>query len=107
MGGLYFRQEFASGDMLKVDGFVSRSLFDLWSNFTFYLNNPVQGDEIQQHDSRLQEGVNAQYLHVHKLFGHQAILTTGGNFHDNQINVGTYNTEDRQISPSAPRTTCT
>jgi hypothetical protein len=97
MGAVYFRQEFKSGDMLKVDGFVARSLFDLWSNFTFFLNNPVQGDEIQQHDSRLQEGANVQYLHVHKLFGQQAMLTLGGNFHDNQINVGTYNTESRRI----------
>jgi hypothetical protein len=97
VGALYFRQEFPSGDMLKIDGFLSRSLFDLWSNFTFYLNNPVQGDEIQQHDSRLQKGANAQYLHAHKLFNRQAILTFGGNFHDNQINVGTYNATDRHI----------
>jgi hypothetical protein len=97
VGALYFRQEFPSGDMLKVDGFLSRSLFDLWSNFTFYLNNPVQGDGIQQHDSRLQEGVNAQYLHAHKLFNRQAVLTLGGNFHDNQIKVGTYNTADHHI----------
>jgi outer membrane receptor protein involved in Fe transport len=83
--------------MLKVDGFVSRSLFDLWSNFTFYLNDPVHGDEIQQHDSRLQEGLNAQYLHIHKLFNQPAILTFGGNFHDNHINVGTFNTDDRKV----------
>jgi TonB dependent receptor-like, beta-barrel len=97
IGAVYIRQEFASGDVLKVDGFVARSLFDLWSNFTFYLNDPVRGDEIQQHDSRLQQGVNAQYLHVHRLFNQQAILTLGGNFHDNQINVGRYSTEDRRI----------
>lgn len=29
VGALYFRQELASGDVLKLDGFVSRSLFDL------------------------------------------------------------------------------
>jgi hypothetical protein len=94
---MYFRQEFASGDILKVDGFVSRSLFDLWSNFTFYLNDPVHGDEFQQHDSRLQQGVNLQYLHQHRLFGQQAMLTAGGNFHDNQINVGLFGTEEREV----------
>lgn len=97
VGAVYLRQEFDSGDMLKIDGFLSRSLFDLWSNFTFYLNNPIRGDEIQQHDSRLQQGVNAQYLHLHRLLGQQAMLTVGGNFHDNQINVGTYNTDNRVI----------
>src|SRR5262249_35594915 len=61
--GTYYRKEYQSGDILKVDGFLSRSLFDLYSNFTFSLSDEVNGDEIGQHDSRLQEGINAQYLH--------------------------------------------
>jgi outer membrane receptor protein involved in Fe transport len=65
-------------------------LFDLFSNFTFFLNDPENGGAIQQHDSRLQEGANAQYLRPHKLLGAQSLLTAGGNFHDNQINVGLY-----------------
>ena len=86
----YYRKEWEQGDILKVDGFVGRSLFDLYSNFTFYLNDEINGDGIQQHDSRLQEGVNAQWLHPFKLFGQQALFTAGANFHDNQINVGLY-----------------
>jgi outer membrane receptor protein involved in Fe transport len=78
------------GDILKVDGFLARSLFDLYSNFTFFLKDPVNGDGIQQHDSRLQEGANVQYLHPHKLFGQRALFVAGSNFHDNQINVGLY-----------------
>ena len=92
---LYYMQEQASGGVLKFDGFVSRSLFDLFSNFTFYLNDPVNGDAIQQHDSRLQEGANAYYFRPHKLFGSHSTLTMGGNFHDNQINVGLYPRIDR------------
>jgi hypothetical protein len=86
----YYSQSFANGDTFKVDGFVGRSLFDLYSNFTFFLRDPVNGDAFQQHDSRLQEGSNVQYLHVHKIFGATASLVTGANFHDNQINVGLY-----------------
>ncbi|MBA3768012.1 MAG: TonB-dependent receptor, partial [Acidobacteria bacterium] len=67
----------------------------LYSNFTFFLNDEVNGDEIQQHDSRLQEGANVQYLHPYKLFGNQALLTIGGNFHANQINVGLNHTVRR------------
>ena len=92
---LYFRQEDSHGGVLKVDGFVTRSLFDLYSNFTFFLNDPVHGDAIQQHDSRLIEGVNAQYQLAHKIGGLQALLTAGANFHDNQINVGLYPREGR------------
>jgi outer membrane receptor protein involved in Fe transport len=93
--GAYYKRESASGDIFKLDGFVARSLFDLYSNFTFFLSDPVNGDEIQQHDSRLQQGVNAQYLHPYRLFGQRALLTVGSNFHDNQINVGLVPTKDR------------
>lgn len=86
----YFKDEQTNGAIWKLDGFVSRSLFDLFSNFTFFLNDPENGDAIQQHDSRLQEGANAQYLWPHMLLGSQSLLAAGGNFHDNQINVGLY-----------------
>ena len=95
-GGVYFRREFNSGASLKADAFLSRSLFDLWSNFTFFLTDEEFGDEIQQHDSRLQEGANVQFLQPFKLFGNTSILTVGANFHGNQINVGLYPSLDRQ-----------
>ncbi|MDQ3061297.1 MAG: TonB-dependent receptor [Acidobacteriota bacterium] len=88
--GAYFRKEWTSGATFKADAFVGRSLFDLWSNFTFFLADPIYGDEIQQHDSRLQEGANVQYLKPYKFFGNQSLLTGGANFHFNQINVGLY-----------------
>ncbi|MCY7345173.1 MAG: TonB-dependent receptor [Pyrinomonadaceae bacterium] len=86
----YYRKEWKSGATFKADAFVGRSLFDLFSNFTFFLLDPVYGDEIDQHDSRLQEGGNVQYLQPYKLFGRQSLLTVGGNLHFNQINVGLY-----------------
>src|SRR3989441_4357804 len=88
--GVYYQRNLKSGDSLKLDAFASRSLFDLYSNFTFFLDDPVHGDGIQQHDSRYQEGANSQYLHSYRLWGSQALLTLGTNFHDNQINVGLY-----------------
>jgi len=86
--GAYYRKEWDSGDIFKLDGFTSRSLFDHYINFTFFLNDEQNGDEILQHDSRLMEGVNTQYLHPYKLFGQRALFLAGANFHDNQINVG-------------------
>jgi outer membrane receptor protein involved in Fe transport len=87
---VYHRKPFASGDVLKLDGFISRSLFDLFSNFTFFLDDLDRGDAIQQHDSRLQQGVNLQHLHLLGAGGGRGLLTTGANFHDSQINVGLY-----------------
>jgi outer membrane receptor protein involved in Fe transport len=92
---VYFSKVRGNGDTIKADGFLSRSLFDLYSNFTFYLNDPVHGDAFQQHDSRLQEGLNAQYTHPHHLGSIAAVLVAGANFHDNQINVGLYPLEGR------------
>ncbi len=86
----YFRQEQDNGAVWKADAFLGRSLFDLFSNFTFYLNDPVNGDAIQQHDSRLQEGANFQYSRPHKISSALSLVTAGGNYHDNQINVGLY-----------------
>jgi TonB dependent receptor/Carboxypeptidase regulatory-like domain/TonB-dependent Receptor Plug Domain len=91
----YYSKQFSNSDTLKIDGFIGRSLFDLYSNFTFFLNDPVHGDGIQQHDSRLQEAANAQYVHAHHVGSLAAVLTAGGNLHASQINVGLYPREGR------------
>lgn len=91
----YYGKSFANGDTFKVDGFLGRSLFDLYSNFTYFLHDPINGDAFQQHDSRLQEGVNAQWIHFHHVGNNTATFTAGANFHDNQINVGLYPRDGR------------
>ncbi|HTS62503.1 MAG TPA: TonB-dependent receptor [Candidatus Acidoferrales bacterium] len=91
----YYSKLLSNGDTFKADGFLSRSLFDLYSNFTYYLNDPVNGDAFQQHDSRLQQGLNAQYTHPHHLGPFAAVLVGGANFHDNEINVGLYPRDGR------------
>ena len=87
---VYYAQPLANGATLRADAFVGRSLFDLFSNFTFYLLDPVNGDGFQQHDSRLQEGSTLQYARPHRLRGASGLLTAGGNYFDNQINVSLY-----------------
>jgi outer membrane receptor protein involved in Fe transport len=91
----YYSKARKNGDTFKADGFVSRSLFDLYSNFTYFLNDPINGDAFQQHDSRLQQGFNAQYTHPHRIGSIAAVLVGGANFHDNQINVGLYPRDGR------------
>ena len=92
---VYYRKENQDGSTFKADAFVGRSLFDLFSNFTFFTADPTYGDEIQQHDSRLQQGGTVQYLKPYKFFGTASLLTVGANFHTNQINVGLYPTVAR------------
>jgi hypothetical protein len=103
----YYRRDLAGGDVFKIDAFLARSIFDLWSNFTFFLTDQKFGDEIQQHDSRLQEGVNTQYLKPFTIGGRRAMLNVGANYHDNQINVGLFpsiarSPSRKSISPESP-----
>lgn len=88
--GAYYRRESGDGSVLKLDGFIGRSLLDLYSNFTFFLNDEDRGDGIQQHDSRLQQGANTQYLKPWRSGGVHGLITAGANLHANQINVGLY-----------------
>ncbi len=89
LGGFY-RKGWSSGAELKADAYAARSLFDLYSNFTFFLADPIYGDEIQQHDSRLQQAGNAQFDYPYKFGNDISVLTIGGGFLLNQINVGLY-----------------
>ena len=91
----YYSKTFHDSGTLRADGFLSRSLFDLYSDITYYLNDPVHGDAFQQHDSRLQQGANVQYMRPHKLGGVTAILTGGTNYHDSEIDVGLYPRDGR------------
>jgi outer membrane receptor protein involved in Fe transport len=93
--GVYFRDENSDGRVIKVDGFIARSLFDLWSNFTFFLNDNIDGDEVQQHDSRLQQGLNLQFLQPVKIGNAVGVFAAGANLHASQINVGLYRSFDR------------
>jgi TonB-dependent receptor-like protein/carboxypeptidase family protein len=90
-----YNKELGDGRALKASGFLSRSLFDLYSNSTYFLHDPVHGDAIQQHDSRLEEGANVQYMDPHHVAGMQAMLVTGAELLDGQVNVGLYPREGR------------
>ncbi|WP_375435580.1 TonB-dependent receptor [uncultured Hymenobacter sp.] len=47
--------------VLRQQAYYSRYNFGLYSNFTFFLNNPVDGDEIRQTDSRNIYGYTGTY----------------------------------------------
>jgi hypothetical protein len=99
----YYSKTFHNSGTLRADGYLSRSLFDLYSNFTFYLTDPVHGDAFQQHDSRFEQGANVQYTRPHKLAEVAAMLVGGANYHDNEINVGLYPRDGRTPTGVATR----
>jgi len=50
-------------DLLKNQLYYSRYKFDLHSNFTFFLVDTVNGDEIRQREARNLYGYNGSYFH--------------------------------------------
>jgi outer membrane receptor protein involved in Fe transport len=46
-------------DQVQVSAYVIRYKLDLWSNFTYYLKDPIYGDQMLQHDDRLVYGFKA------------------------------------------------
>lgn len=87
---VYYTKERANGERFQVNGMVNRVLFDLYSNFTFFLNNPEEGDGFGQHDSRLQQQLNVSYNKPHQLGGALGNLTGGVNYLGNQLNLKLY-----------------
>ena len=43
----------------KANAYIVKSELDLFNNFTYFLNDPVNGDQFHQHDDRLLIGANA------------------------------------------------
>ncbi|RTY73389.1 TonB-dependent receptor [Flavobacterium sp. LS1R10] len=46
--------------VLKANAFYSKYDFELYSNFTFFLNDPINGDQIKQKENRDIYGMNAE-----------------------------------------------
>lgn len=65
--------------------YTSDYRFKLFSNFTFFLNDPVNGDEIEQDDNRTIRGVNAHYTFGHKLGNLNNKFTIGTSYRADNI----------------------
>ncbi|MDE5930505.1 MAG: TonB-dependent receptor, partial [Muribaculaceae bacterium] len=57
--------------------YASYYTFNLFSNFTFFLHDPVNGDEINQHERRWLGGGNSEYTHTFNV-GNNIWKATGG-----------------------------
>ncbi|WP_413997995.1 TonB-dependent receptor [Flavobacterium sp. W1B] len=57
--------------------FYSRYKFNLFSDFTFFLNDPVNGDEIEQTDNRSIYGFDNKYIHRYALENSKITWTSG------------------------------
>ncbi|SEN04940.1 Outer membrane receptor proteins, mostly Fe transport [bacterium A37T11] len=68
---------FSNGDIWHNQLYYSRYTFDLSSNFTFFLDDPVNGDEILQREKRNLLGYHGKYTHLNSI-GHFKATSTAG-----------------------------
>ncbi len=86
----------ASNSEFLLQAYASRYNFKLFSNFTFFLSDPVNGDMIEQTDSRQILGLNGRYRTLHQLGGMQATTTFGGGYRADDMDVSLWQSPNRQ-----------
>lgn len=65
---------------LKANAFYSNYQFELFSNFTFFLNDPTNGDQIKQKENRDIYGLNAELNKKTKINNTDILLQFGAGF---------------------------
>ena len=79
----------------SIQGFSSWYSFKLFSNFTYFLVDTVNGDMIEQLDNRSIMGINSKYV-VRSYLGNLHTRTSfGGGVRADNINVGLWKSPDR------------
>ena len=86
------------GGQAALDAYIIRYKLDLWSNFTYFLDNPVQGDQFQQSDDRTVYGLIPTYTWGNKLGTAEMTNTIGLQArYDDISKVALYSTQARGI----------
>jgi len=80
----------------KVSAYVIRNELELFSNFTYFLNDPVDGDQFAQPDRRVTTGLDANHTwHMHRSDTLSSDLTVGAQLQNDNIFNGLYDTRKR------------
>lgn len=92
---LIFNSNSGAGDF-EVQTYASRYNFKLFSNFTFFLDDPANGDMIEQTDERNVIGLNSSYRVASMLGPVYSNTTVGGGFRADDVSVALWHSPDRQ-----------
>ena len=80
-----------------VNAYIIRQKLDLFSNFTYFLDNPAQGDQFAQPDQRTTTGINVSQSYATTLLGRESEFTLGAQFQNDSIDNALQNTVARQV----------
>jgi TonB-dependent Receptor Plug Domain len=76
-GRLNYHYDTTSGGRFFANAYGQYYKFDLYTNFTFFLNDPVNGDGFQQSDRRVMYGGDTGWRQTLDLFGIPSAVTAG------------------------------
>jgi hypothetical protein len=68
---------------------------NLFSDFTYFLDDPNKGDQFEQHDKRWVAGLDAHHAIFSQWFGRKVENTFGLQMRNDWVHNGLYRTEDR------------
>lgn len=84
--------------LFRANAYVIKSRLQLFSNFTYALNNPERGDQFQQFENRVTAGVNASRLWFGKLGPRDTETEVGAQVRFDRLGpIALANSEERQI----------
>ena len=86
----------AENTATKVNAYVINNRLRIYSNFTYSLDYPVNGDQFSQPDNRTDMTLNASHSWRGSLFGHKSESTVGIQVQRDAIRNGLLSTRARQ-----------
>jgi outer membrane receptor protein involved in Fe transport len=88
------------GGSSKANFYAIKSSLNLWNNFTYFLSDPLNGDQFHQHDDRILGGVNASHTFKSQFAGLPMETEIGVQSRYDDIRLDLDNTVQRQfLSP--------
>ncbi|MCW3076026.1 MAG: hypothetical protein JWO32_635 [Bacteroidetes bacterium] len=81
---LAYNFKLGSGEF-EIQAYMFTYRFKLFSNFTFFLNDVINGDMIEQDDNRTAGGLNTKYSIGHNFFNMYNKFTVGTSFRSDEI----------------------
>ncbi len=92
---LTFRSIGRNNSDFTAQAYLSRYDFKLFSNFTFFLEDPVRGDMIEQVDDRQLFGFKSDYSFYHNLGTMLVRATLGGGMRGDDVDVALWKNNGR------------
>jgi hypothetical protein len=93
----FSRVKRTDSDQVQFSAYVIRYKLDLWSTFTYYLKDPVDGDQMLQHDDRVVYGFKGSKTWFSSVFGAPTSTVIGMQARiDDITDVGIFPTLQRQ-----------